>query len=186
MVGIDERRARTVGLLGERVISPGFDTTTALSISHLDPDTGEYGVVIEILGGGWGAGPNFNGMNGMDNPLSNCANAPVEALESEYDYFRVVTYELTSGSGGAGRQTGGLGVRRGYEALKDGVIISGYSDRFESGARGILGGGPGAPGTFSVHRAAGSVEPLPSTMSVTLRTGDVFVAETGGGGGYGV
>src|SRR5690606_31302546 len=76
----------------ERVISPGFHTTTALSISHLDPDTGEYGVVIEILGGGWGAGPNFNGMNGMDNPLSNCANAPVEALESEYDYFRVVTY----------------------------------------------------------------------------------------------
>ena len=170
----------------ERVISPGFDTTTALSISHLDPDTGEYGVVIEILGGGWGAGPNFNGMNGMDNPLSNCANAPVEALESEYDYFRVVTYELTSGSGGAGRQTGGLGVRRGYEALKDSVIISGYSDRFESGARGILGGGPGAPGTFSVHRAAGSVEHLPSTMSVTLRKGDVFVAETGGGGGYGV
>ncbi len=169
----------------ERVISPGFDTTTALSLSHLDPETGAYGVVIEILGGGWGAGPDFPGMNGMDNPLSNCANAPVEALESEYDYFRVVTYELESGSGGEGRQSGGHGIRRGYEALKDGVIISGYSDRFDAGVRGVLGGESGAPGAFVVQRAGGTLERLPSTTSVTLKTGDVFFAHTGGGGGYG-
>ncbi|CAN5513106.1 hydantoinase B/oxoprolinase family protein [soil metagenome] len=169
----------------DRVISPGFDTTTALSLSHLDPETGEYGVVIEILGGGWGAGPDFPGMNGLDNPLSNCANAPVEALESEYGYFRVVSYELDPDSGGEGRQRGGQGVLRGYEATRDGVIISGYSDRFDNGVAGVLGGRSGTPGSFTVRRRDGTIEDLPSTMSVTLRKGDVFVAHTGGGGGYG-
>lgn len=169
----------------DRIISPGFDTTTAISISHLDPATGEYGVVIEILGGGWGAGPDFSGMNGLDNPLSNCANAPVEALESEYPYFRVSNYELDYTSGGNGGQYGGHGVRRGYEALRDGVIISAYSDRFDRGVAGVLGGDSGAPGAFTVVRRDGSEEPLPSTTSVTLRRGDVFMAHTGGGGGYG-
>ncbi len=169
----------------DRIIAPGFDTTTAVSLSHLDPDSGEYGVVIEILGGGWGAGPGFSGMNGMDNPLSNCANAPVEALESEYPYFRVVNYELDHASGGAGAQHGGHGVRRGYQALRDNVVISAYSDRFNRGVDGILGGGGGATGAFIVTRADGSHEPLPSTTSVTLQTGDTFNVHTGGGGGYG-
>ena len=169
----------------ERVISPGFDTTTAISLSHLDPDTGEYGVVIEILGGGWGAGPDFDGMNGLDNPLSNCANAPVEALESEYPYFRVVNYELDHDSGGPGGHRGGHGILRGYEATRDGVVISAYSDRFEHGVDGILGGETGAPGAFTIQRSDGGVENLQSTTSVTLGRGDVFVAHTGGGGGYG-
>ena len=170
----------------ERIISPGFDTTTAISLSHLDPDTGEYGVVIEILGGGWGAGPDFPGMNGLDNPLSNCANAPVEALESEYPYFRVVTYELDHATGGDGAQRGGHGVVRGYEALRDVVIVSAYSDRFDRGVAGILGGASGAPGAFTVLRRDGSEESLRASTSVTLRAGEVFVARTGGGGGYGV
>ena len=170
----------------DRIISPGFDTTTAISISHLDPASGEYGVVIEILGGGWGAGPDFHGMNGLDNPLSNCANAPIEALESEYPYFRVVNYELDYASGGAGGQHGGHGVRRGYEALEDGVVISAYSDRFEHGVSGILGGESGAPGAFSVQRQDGTTEALRSSTSVTLRRGEVFNAHTGGGGGYGL
>ena len=169
----------------DRVISPGFDTTTALSLSHLDPVTGEYGVVIEILGGGWGAGPDFSGMNGLDNPLSNCANAPVEALESEYDYFRVTQYELHDASGGDGNQRGGQGVHRTYEATRDGVIISGYSDRFDRGVAGIFGGDAGGPGAFVLRRTDGSVERLPSMTSVTLQRGDQFQLQTGGGGGYG-
>jgi N-methylhydantoinase B len=124
-------------------------------------------------------------MDGLDNPLSNCANAPVEALETEYPYFRVRTYQLRAGSGGSGQRHGGHGVDRAYEALKDGVIISGYSDRFDAGVRGILGGAPGTPGAFTLHRADGRTENLRSTTSVTLQRGDVFVAHTGGGGGYG-
>ncbi|MEZ4573119.1 MAG: hydantoinase B/oxoprolinase family protein [Thermomicrobiales bacterium] len=169
----------------DRIISPGFDTTTAISLSHLNPETGEYGVVIEILGGGWGAGPEFNGMHGLDNPLSNCANAPVEALESEYGYFRVDSYELEPATAGSGTHDGGYGVYRSYAATRDDVVISAYSDRFDRGVAGILGGGSGAPGSFIVERADGTVEHLPSTTSITLKKGDVFAAHTGGGGGYG-
>ena len=101
----------------ERVIATGNDTTTAIALSHLDRQTGEYGIVIEIVGGGWGAAPTHDGMDGLDNPMANCANAPVEALELEAPYFRVVAYRLRPDSGGPGRQRGGLGMHVGHPLL---------------------------------------------------------------------
>lgn len=169
----------------EQVIAPGFDTTTAISLSHLQPETGNYGVVIEILGGGWGAGPRHDGMDALDNPLSNCANAPVEALEIECDYFRVDRYLLRTGSGGDGRQRGGLGIERAYTALKDGVAFSGYSDRHDAGVQGLFGGDPGGTGAFLIRRADGIEETLPCVASAKLNTGDTLISLTGGGGGFG-
>src|SRR5690606_11888403 len=115
--------------LPDRAVATGFDTTTSLAICHLDADSHDYQVVVEILGGGWGAGPRTDGADALDNPISNCANAPVEALENAHDHFRVVGYQLVSGSGGAGEHRGGLGFTRVYDATKDGVSLAAYSDR---------------------------------------------------------
>ncbi|MCE1163600.1 MAG: hydantoinase B/oxoprolinase family protein, partial [Thiomonas sp.] len=52
-------------------------------------------------------------------------------------------------------------------------------------AFGLHGGAPGAVGLNRVERADGSVETLPSSASVDMRAGDVFVIETPGGGGFG-
>jgi N-methylhydantoinase B len=169
----------------DRVIASGFDTTTAISLSYLDQASGDYDVIIEILGGGWGAAPMHDGMDALDNPLSNCANAPVETIEVEHRYFKVNTYRLRPDSGGPGRQRGGLGFERAYEALIDGVVFGGYSDRHLVGARGLFDGQPGARGRFMVERASGAEEPLPCVAGTTLNRGDVLRIEVGGGGGYG-
>ena len=84
----------------EQVIAPGFDTTTAFCLSHL----GEAGwsVYLEIMGGGFGATAGSDGCDGVDNPLSNCSNTPVEALDQDFSFFRITDYALRPGSGGAG------------------------------------------------------------------------------------
>ena len=169
----------------ERVIATGNDTTTAIALSHLDRQTGEYGIVIEIVGGGWGAAPTHDGMDGLDNPMANCANAPVEALELEAPYFRVVAYRLRPDSGGPGRQRGGLGIERSYEALRDGVIFAAYYDRHDAGPAGLFGGEPGGTGAFNLVLHDGGKKRLPCVASAVLRRGDVIEVLSGGGGGYG-
>ncbi|MBT7646784.1 MAG: hydantoinase B/oxoprolinase family protein, partial [Rhodospirillaceae bacterium] len=82
----------------EKVIACGFDTTTVFAISHLS-DEG-YRVYVEVFGGGYGASVHQDGSDALDSPLSNCSNTPVEALDMEYDYFRVVDYGLRPDSGG--------------------------------------------------------------------------------------
>jgi N-methylhydantoinase B len=64
-------------------------------------------VAMEILGGGWGACAEHDGADALDNPISNCANAPIEALETDYSHFRIDEYALVSDSGGEGRMRGG-------------------------------------------------------------------------------
>lgn len=169
----------------KRVTAAGFDTTTSIAISYLHPETGAYDVVVEILGGGWGAGPYGDGADALDNPISNCANAPIEALENAYSHFRVVSYGLTPGSGGNGKFRGGLGFTRTYEATRDSVSFSAYADRHRSGAPGLFGGEVGGTGSFEVHRVDGTVETLPIITGVELGTGDQVVVRTGGGGGFG-
>jgi N-methylhydantoinase B len=169
----------------ERVIASGFDTTTSVSLSHLDSGSGKYGVVIEILGGGWGAGPGHDGADALDNPLSNCANAPVEALEIACDYFRVREFQLLPDSGGAGHHRGGLGFQRTYESLRDGVEFAAYSDHHRWGAGGLFGGGAGSTGAFVLRRRDGDERALPCVTGARLDVGDTISIRVGGGGGYG-
>lgn len=172
-------------VLPEQAVATGFDTTTAFAVSHLAAETGHYQVVLEILGGGWGACSEHDGADALDNPISNCANAPVEALETDYDHFRIAEYSLVGGSGGDGTQRGGLGIRRVYEALRDGVRVSGYADRHRTGAAGLSGGSSGQTGEFSITRVDGTLQRLDCVFSEVLNTGDQIAVVTGGGGGFG-
>ena len=51
---------------------------------------------------------------------------------------------------------------------------------------GMDGGAAGALGRNYVERADGTVEHLPHIGKTQMQTGDVFVIETPGGGGFGV
>lgn len=166
----------------DRVIACGFDTTTSFVLSHL----GEAGwsVYLEIYGGGFGAANDTDGCDGVDNPLSNCSNTPVEALDQDFPFFRVVEYAMRTDSCGRGRQRGGLGFRRGFEILRDGVRISLYSDRFRHSAEGLFGGREGATGYCEVKRGSETIK-LKSKDALDLRRGDIVTLGVGGGGGYG-
>jgi N-methylhydantoinase B len=170
--------------LPDRAVATGFDTTTAIALSSLG-ESGDYQVALEILGGGWGGCADHDGADALDNPISNCANAPIEALETDYSHFRIDEYSLVRGSAGDGTFRGGLGIRRVYTATIDGVRIAGYADRHRSGAAGIFGGHEGGVGAFTIERANGDVERLPAVYEAVLDAGDRVVIQTGGGGGYG-
>lgn len=166
----------------EKVIACGFDTTSVFALSHFS-DAG-YRVYVEVFGGGYGAGAQNDGCNGVDSPLSNCSNTPVEALDMEYDYFRVVDYGLIPDSAGAGRHRGGLGFTRAYEMVKDDVTFALYADRFRIAPAGLFGGKDGMMGRCELTRG-GKVVRLKSKDAMTLQKGDVLAIHVGGGAGYG-
>jgi N-methylhydantoinase B len=166
----------------DRVIAPGFDTTTVSCLSH----RGEagYNIYLEIFGGGFGAGPENDGCDAVDSMLSNCSNIPIEAMESDYPFFRVDDYSLRSASGGAGRQRGGMGFQRIYRILEEDVTFATYGDRFRIAPEGVFGGAPGAKAETFVERGGQKI-PLASKQQFPLTPGDRLVVRTGGGGGYG-
>jgi N-methylhydantoinase B len=102
----------------------------------------------------------------------------------DFDFFRVIEYSLIPDSGGAGMTRGGLGIRRRYEILKDGVEYAQYGDRFKFRPEGLFGGGSGALASCTITRD-GETTALKSKDSAELRKGDILCVSTGGGAGYG-
>ena len=167
----------------ERVIAPGFDTTSVCCLSHKLANG--YNIYLEIFGGGFGAGPNYDGCDAVDSMLSNCSNIPIESMESDYPFFRVEDYSLRSSSGGNGKFRGGMGFQKTYKILSDNVTFATYGDRFRIAPEGVLGGGAGAQAETFVERG-GQVIQLESKQQFILQKGDRLVVRTGGGGGYGL
>ena len=165
-----------------RVIATGTDTTTACCLSWLGPNG--YDIYLEIFGGGYGAGPENDGADGVDSPLSNCGNIPVEATDMDHVFFRCIDYSYIVGSGGKGRMRGGLGFRKVYEILEDNVTFATYGDRFTQQADGLFGGGQGAPGQNQVLRGDEVINLLSKT-SFPLQRGDKLIVQVAAGGGYG-
>jgi N-methylhydantoinase B len=81
--------------------------------------SGDYYAYLETIGGGMGARPTKDGLDGVQTHMSNTSNLPVEALETEYP-LRVERYELIPDSGGMGTYRGGLGLRREYRGPRRG------------------------------------------------------------------
>jgi N-methylhydantoinase B len=90
--------------------------------------------------------------------------------------------ELRQDSGGAGEHRGGLGQEIIVEVVSaEPLRLSLLSDRQKYPARGLLGGGDGAP--VEIQLADGT-RPHPKSRSM-LRPGDRLVMRFAGGGGYG-
>ena len=166
----------------ELVIAPGYDTTTAACLSKFND--GRYNIYLEIFGGGYGGGVRSDGVDGIDCALSNCSNIPLEAMELDYDFFRVENYALIPDSGGKGKHRGGLGFEKSYRILKDDVTFATYGDRFRIAPQGLFGGAPGQLAENLIQREGKTIR-IGSKASVELKKGDLLIMRTGGGGGYG-
>ncbi len=165
-----------------QVMAPGFDTTTVGVLSHLGPDG--WSVYLEIYGGGLGATAESDGCDAVDGPLSNCSNTPVEALDQDFSFFRVLEYSLRADSAGDGAHRGGLGFLRRFEIIRDDVQIALYSDRFRHAPQGLFGGAPGSTGYCEILRGGETIR-LKSKDKAPLRKGDIVTIAVGGGAGYG-
>ncbi len=159
----------------DRVIATGTDTTTACCLAWLGPDG--YDIYLEIFGGGYGAGPANDGVDGVDSPLSNCGNIPVEATDMDHGFFRCVDYSLVPNSAGRGRMRGGLALRKVYDILADGVVFATYGDRFKQPAAGLFGGADGGLGMNRVIRGDETIE-LGSKCQFKLKKGDRLIVPT--------
>ena len=136
-------------------------------------------IYLETIGGGFGARSGRDGLDGVHVHMTNTSNLPVEALEIEYP-LSVLRYELVDGSGGAGQQRGGMGLRRIYRAEAPCRLRLGGS-RVLSAPWGLAGGAPGGKGSFGYGPG---VAPFVGGSGV-LQPGQTVEIVTPGAGGYG-
>jgi N-methylhydantoinase B len=139
---------------------------------------GALWVYLETFGGGAGARPDKDGLDGVHVHVTNTSNLPVEALETEYP-LTVLRYELIDDSAGAGRTRGGMGLRRVIRAEEDCLVRVDVS-RIRSRPWGLLGGAEGAGGRLITGPG---VAPFEQDRGA-LKKGQWFAIETPGGGGY--
>ncbi|WP_226011386.1 hydantoinase B/oxoprolinase family protein [Halomicrobium salinisoli] len=137
----------------------------------------------ETIGGGYGARPERDGVDGVHAHMTNTKNTPVEALELSYP-LRVERYELRPDTGGAGRQRGGLGIRRDVRVLDHDASVSLLADRRRNRPYGLDGGEPGAPGDDRVVEG-GQERSIEGMTALDLSPGDLLSVRTPGGGGFG-
>ncbi len=161
-----------------RVMAAGNGACFSATFTGTRPD-GSLWVYLETIGGGSGARAERDGLHGVHVHMTNTSNLPAEALEGEYP-LTLLRYELVDGSGGDGRQRGGMGLRRVYRAERDcRVRLDG--SRLRSAPWGLEGGGPGGHGGF---RFGPGVQPFVHGSGV-LRAGEVVEIITPGAGGFG-
>jgi N-methylhydantoinase B len=132
----------------------------------------------ETVGGGFGARPACDGMDGVQVGMTNTLNTPVEAIETEYP-LRVERYALRPDSGGDGEYRGGLGLERAV-TVEANAVVSLLTERRRRAPAGVAGGEDGATGA---NRIAGETVPAKCTREVP--PGTTVTVLTPGGGGYG-
>ena len=169
----------------DRVIAASNSSVTTATFSGIHPDTGDFYVYLETIGGGMGAHAQGDGLSGVQVHMTNTSNLAIEALEREYPLL-VERYCLIVDSGGAGQYRGGLGIQRDIRALHDGVVFSGLADRQQNPPWGLADGREGATGEYLLQPVDGSSQILSSKVSnVQLRAEDMLSVRTPGAGGYG-
>jgi N-methylhydantoinase B len=164
--------------VSERVTACTNSTCTVVTFVGQRPGDGTLWVYLETIGGGGGARPNKDGLDGVHVHTTNTSNLPAESLELEYP-LTLTRYELVDGSGGAARFRGGMGLRRVYRAEAECRVQLELS-RIRSRSWGLSGGHAGTgcrvvcgPGVVFEKDGA------------TLKAGQWFEIITPGAGGYG-
>ncbi|MBK7825448.1 hydantoinase B/oxoprolinase family protein [Nannocystis sp.] len=159
-----------LGALGLAAASQG----TMNNLTFGDAGFGYY----ETLGGGAGACAGHAGRSGVHTHMTNTRVTDPEVLEARYP-VRLWRFGLRSGSGGAGRWSGGEGLVRELEFLRP-MQVAILSQRRERAPFGLEGGSPGAVGRNLLDERA-----LPGRVAVVVAAGQRLRIETPGGGGFG-
>jgi N-methylhydantoinase B len=140
-----------------------------------------------LIGGGWGAKYNGDGMNAtIAINDGDTHNGPSEQVEAKYPLL-VERYALRTDSGGAGRYRGGLGTEQVVQAINE-IRFSSQMDRVRCKPWGLEGGLSGLGNSVALHRCGADKEthfPNGKAFNQVLKPGDAYVLRSGGGGGYG-
>ena len=137
----------------------------------------------ETICGGSGAGANFPGTDGIHTHMTNSRLTDPEVLELRFPVL-LESFSIRQNSGGQGKYYGGNGVIRKIRFLEK-MTAGILSSCREIAPFGLAGGASGKVGKNYVLRKNGTREELSGTATVEMNSGDTFIIETPGGGGFG-
>lgn len=150
-----------------------------------DTRADELALLVEPNAGGWGAGADQDGEDGlfcMGNGQTYVLSG--EVAETRYDVL-LERYGFDITAGGEGKFRGGRGLSREYRMLSEGTVTASFG-RSVKGAWGVAGGNPGTPNYVEVRFADGRPPVKAGKVTrVPLERGDLVRLVTGTGGGWG-
>jgi 5-oxoprolinase (ATP-hydrolysing) len=169
-----ETSQRVVDLL---LAAAGLSAASQGTMNNLSFGDGSYGY-YETIAGGAGAGPAFPGASAVHTHMTNTRITDPEVLERRFP-VRLLEHAVRRGSGGAGNEPGGDGVKRTLE-FQAPARVSILSEHRVGAPFGLQGGAPGARGQNLLNGRE-----LPGATSLDVVAGDRLTLLTPGGGGFG-
>ena len=181
---VDVLLAALAKALPDTVQAASSGTMNLLNIGGIHPVNGIYYNYIETYGGGQGAMVDADGMDAVQNHMTNTRNAPVESIEVAYPLV-VESYGLVPDTEGPGKYRGGVGIRRAIRVVGNQVKLTLSSDRAVTPPWGLFGGESASPSRFTVKGPEGELRQMDSKFTTTVPPDHTMITETPGGGGWG-
>jgi len=170
----------------ERMPAAPAGATSIINMAAENPRTGRRSItaIAPIVGGGGGM-PHRDGTDGAGADAAYLKNSPIEITESEAP-ARILRYGLMPDTGGAGAHRGGMAQVMEFCATSpDAFVTARNRDRTVFQPWGILGGAPGAAGSFTLNPDRPGERDLGNTDALRLAPGDILRVVSPGGGGRG-
>jgi N-methylhydantoinase B len=170
----------------DRLFAAPAGTSGNFALGGYDPKKGRNYVMYLISGGGYGGSRALDGISNGCSTIGISKTTPLEVIEQYYPVL-FEEYALAEGSGGAGRQRGGFGVRYHVKLRRGEARASFVMDHGRFGPQGVLGGEDGGVNQVVVRRNGEDYHPphLSKDQDITIAPGDSIIVSTPGGGGYG-
>lgn len=170
----------------ERLFAAPAGTSGNLAIGGRDPKIGRGYVMYLVTGGGYGGSNEVDGMSNGCSTIGISKTPPIELLEQRFPVL-FEEFALAEGTGGAGRQRGGFGVRYKISLRRGEARASFVMDHGRVGPPGVFGGAPGHPNHIEIEIGGHKSVPihLSKDQDIALGEGDSITVRTPGGGGFG-
>jgi len=163
----------------DRVVAEGSGAVWTVQIHGRDAEGRAFTSSMFNYSGGMGARATKPGLSAICYPTG-VAAVPVEVLEASYPIV-FKCKELEPGTGGSGRQPGGLGQRIGYRLRTTRPWqLNTIPSRLHEAPEGLDGGGPGMSGRFEINGT-----PVTDGRKLEMQPDDEVLMVTPGGGGFG-
>jgi len=175
-----------VQAIPEQLFAAPAGTSGNLAIGGADPQKDRAYVMYLFTGGGYGGNPRGDGISNGCSTIGISKMPPIEVMEQYYPVL-FDEFSIMEGSGGAGTQRGGFGVRYAIRLRRGEARASMVMDHGRTGPLGALGGAEGGVNTVAVERDGERYRPLhlSKDQDIQLKPDDVIRVSTPGGGGYG-
>lgn len=169
----------------ERVAAGHFLSIIGTILGGIEDTTKEPFVLCEPQAGGWGAGYNKDGENGLV-AINDGETFIIPAEVAEFKYPIIVEQYAFNVQTGAGKFRGGCGLIRDYRLLNSSAELTTIASNHKFPPWGFGGGKDGSPNVVEVHPGDGSKPVAGATFSnYPMRKGDLVRFISGCGGGYG-